>query len=319
MAALNGTPFLALRRIAGACAGTILLLGTTAPSLAGQTHFGSPEAAIEALVAGLKNDSIAELTVVLGADADRLLASGDAVADKQARAAFLASFDESHRITLSGDARAVLEIGKDGWPLPVPIVRGPQGWYFDTAAGEDEMVNRRIGRNELSTIQMMLTYVDAQREYASEDRDGSGARSYAMKLRSTPGNRDGLYWPTTEGEAQSPLGPLFADAAKEGYPGHDAATTTPTAYHGYYYRILTGQGADAPGGAYEYVAGGRMIGGFALLAYPASYRVSGIMSFIVGPDGIVYEQDLGPDTAGIAAGVTTYNPDRSWRRVESPG
>ncbi len=243
---------------------------------------------------------------VLGPGSGKIVQSGDAVADKASRERFLRAYNEANRLDKSGDAKAVLSVGKDSWPFPIPIVKDAAGWRFDARQGQEEILNRRIGRNELSAVQAMLAYVDAQREYYLRNPQGDKLLHYAQKFASAPGKRDGLYFPTQAGEKPSPLGPLFASAKAEGYTKGDSSLPVP--YHGYRYRILRGQGADAPGGAYEYIAQGRMIGGFALVAWPASYGNSGVMTFIVNHGGVVYEKDLGPDTAAAVQKITTIQP-----------
>ncbi len=238
------------------------------------------------------------------------MSSGDPVADKDARAHFAARYDEAHKIEKEGDDKAVLVIGKEDYPTPIPILRQGDRWRFDTKAGEEEILDRRIGRNELSTIAVCRAFVEAQRDYASKDRTDPGIREYAQKFRSSPGRHDGLYWQATPDEEESPLGPLVASAQAEGYGKHPAGKPQP--YHGYYYKILTRQGKDAPGGAYSYVANGHMIGGFALVAFPAEYGNSGVKTFIVNQDGKIYEKDLGPDTARAASRMTVFNPDATW-------
>jgi hypothetical protein len=213
------------------------------------------------------------------------------------------------------DKKVTLVVGTHDWPFPVPIVKKGETWVFDTMAGKEELLNRRIGRNELNTIKVCLAYVDAQREYALKDRDGDGLLEYAQKFRSTAGKKDGLYWQAKEGEEQSPLGDLAARAVKEGYTSKKPGDN-PVPYHGYFYKILKAQGKNAPGGAYDYVVKGSMIGGFALVAYPAEYGNSGVMTFIVNHDAVVYEKDLGKDTAKIASTMTKYDPDKSWKKAE---
>jgi hypothetical protein len=208
----------------------------------------------------------------------------------------------------------VLQIGAEEWPFPIPIVKRGEKWSFDTGKGKEELINRRIGRNELNTIQTCLAYVDAQREYVVKDRDGDGLFEYAQKLRSDPGKKNGLYWEAKTSEGQSPLGPLFAAAQEKGYS--KAAGGKPVPYHGYYYRILTAQGKSAPDGAYDYLVRGNMIGGFALVAYPAKYGASGIMTFIVNHDGVVYQKDLGKKTEKAAQAMKVFNPDSTWKKVE---
>jgi hypothetical protein len=273
-----------------------------------QKTFASPEEAVQALVAALKAGDVKAQLAVLGSEAKAVLQSGDAVADKAARARFLQAYEEANKLEKSGDAKAVLVIGKLGWPFPIPVAKEADGWRFDTAAGKEEILNRRIGANELSTMQAMLAYSDAQREYYAANPQKDKLLQYAQKFVSTQGKRDGLYYPTKAGEPRSPLGPLFDSAKAQGY-------TQGGGYHGYKYKILKAQGADAKGGAYSYLAQGRMIGGYALVAWPAAYGNSGVMTFVINHDGVLYEKDLGPGTAEAAAKITKFNPDKSWKAV----
>lgn len=282
------------------------------PAAAKQQVFATPDEAVKALVAAARGTDAKALLAVLGAGAKSLIDSGDAVADKERRARFVASYDEAGKVETAGDAKAILITGKDAWPFPIPLVKDSAGWRFDPKAGKDEIINRRIGSNELSTIQSMLAYVDAQRDYYRLNPQQDKLQGYAQKMVSSKGKRDGLYYPTKSGEALSPLGPLFDAAKAEGYGGTDIKSK---AYHGYQYRILKGQGKDAAGGAYDYMAKGQMIGGFALIAWPASYRNSGVMTFIVNHDGVVYEKDLGPDTPAAAGKITRFNPDSGWKKL----
>jgi hypothetical protein len=279
-----------------------------------QQHFTTPETAIAALIAAVRSGDAGRIGAVLGPGSDRLISSGDPVADREGRARFVAAFEKNSRIELEGDAKATLVVGENDWPLPFPVVKRADGWRFDAKSGADEILNRRIGRNELAAIQVCLAYVDAQREYALTQGDRDGRHEYAMKLVSTPGKKDGLYWPTKEGQPLSPLGPLAAKAKEEGYGKSKNAAHEP--YHGYFYRILTGQGRDAPGGAYGYVAQGSMIGGFALVAYPARWGASGVMTLIVNHEGSVYQKNLGKQTATIASRMTLFNPDATWSKVQ---
>jgi hypothetical protein len=292
-------------------AATLLFVGTSSAADA-QKSFGSPEEAAKALVAAVGKGNLKEMQAILGPGSKALVQSGDAVADRRGRERFVRAYEESSKVERQGDANAVLLIGKDDWPMPIPVVKGKDGWRFDARQGGEEILNRRIGRNELSTVQAMLAYVDAQREYYLRNPQGDKLLHYAQKFGSTKGKRDGLYFPTKAGEAPSPLGPLYASAKAAGYT--KAGNGMPTPYHGYRYRILKGQGPDAPGGAYDYVAQGRMIGGFALVAWPASYGSSGVMTFIVNHEGVVYEKDLGPETAKAVGKITRFNPDKSWKR-----
>ena len=276
-----------------------------------QPSFASADEAASALVQAVKGGNKSKALAILGPGAGTWMSSGDAVADRAANEAFVAAYDQKHAIVPDGDARAKLTIGTDDWPFAFPLVKVDGRWRFDTAAGKDEMLARRIGRNELDVIDVMLAIVDAQREYASADRDRNGALEYARKFASSSGKQDGLYWPTKAGEPQSPLGPLVVRATGEGY----AKQKGPTPYHGYHFRMLRGQGPAASGGALDYVVRGRMIGGFAAIAYPAKYGSSGVMSFIVNHDGVVYQKDLGPQTATRAAAITKFDPGQGWTAV----
>jgi hypothetical protein len=237
--------------------------------------------------------------------------SGDDVADRAAFKRFATAYDQAHRLE-GGGGKVVLYVGRDEFPFPIPLVPDGPRWFWDAAAGDDELLNRRIGQNELSAIQVCLAYVDAQREYYSR---GTGLLEYARRFNSTRGKRDGLYWDAKPGERPSPLGPLVARAQAAGYPLPPRGAPVP--YHGYFYRILFAQGPDASGGAYEFVVKGHMIGGFALVAHPAAHGVSGIMTFIVNQDGVVYQKDLGPKTAQAAGAIKAYNPDSTWTRAEA--
>jgi hypothetical protein len=281
-----------------------------------QRTFASPSEAVQALVEAVKAGDMEALASVLGPEGRDLISSGDAVADKQDRARFVRYYEASNKMERPTDTKAVLVIGQDQWPLPIPVVKEGETWRFDSAAGKEEVLSRRIGQNELDTIQVCLAYVDAQREYARVPREGDGLLTYAMRFRSDEGQKNGLYWPTKEGEALSPLGVLVANARAEGY-SRKASGGKPTPYHGYFYRILTAQGPDAPGGAYDYVVNGKMIGGFALVAHPAQYGVSGVMTFIVNNEGVVYQKDLGRDTETISRTMETYNPDSTWKKTKT--
>ena len=288
------------------------LLGFGAPAFA-QEQFGTPEAAVEALVAAARSGDGDTILKVLGRDGKPIVSSGDPVADSNIRQDFVSAYDAKHVIEMEGDGTQTLIIGEDDWPFPIPLINTAGRWQFDTNEGLDEILRRRIGRNELSTIQVSLAYVQAQNEYASLDPAGQGRGVYAQRIVSRPGKKDGLYWPTAEGEEPSPLGDLAAQAAAEGYKTGSA----PIPYHGYYYRILTGQGAAAPGGAYDYLAKGKMIGGFALIAYPADHGNSGIMTFMVNQDGTVFQKDLGPKTTRLVREITAFSPDDTWTKVDA--
>ncbi len=278
-----------------------------------QRNFASPEEATKALHAAMKSGDWKQIYAVLGPGSGKLIYTGDKVADSATRTQFVEAYDKSAKFDREGNAKATLLLGQNDYPFPFPLVKGAKGWAFDSRAGAEEIVNRRIGENELAAIQVCLAYVDAQREYATRDRDNNGLLEYATKLVSTPGKHDGLYWPTKEGEPPSPFGPLATRAAGEGY-GLDA-TGGPGAYHGYHYRVLSAQGQFAQGGAYDYHVKGRMIGGFAMVAYPARWGVSGVMSFTCNHDGVVYEKNLGRDTPALAKAMTRFDPDPSWQKV----
>ena len=279
-----------------------------------QRAFESADAASAALVEAMRSDDARKVFAVLGPGSGNLIYTGDKVADRRMREIFVAAWEKSHKFDSANPAKLTLLVGENDYPFPFPLVQVASSWKFDARAGAEEIVNRRIGRNELAAIQVCLAYVDAQREFALKDRDGDGLLEYAQKLMSSPGKHDGLYWPAKEGEPPSPIGPLMVEAAGKGY-GKNADGEV-RAYHGYRYRILTAQGPDAPGGAYGYMAKGKMIGGFALVAYPARWGASGVMSFICNQDGTVYQKNLGRDSATVANGMSRYNPDTSWTKVE---
>ena len=291
------------------CAG---MLGWSAQALAQET-FDTPDAAVEALVGAAKSEDTDAILKVLGPDGKDIVSSGDEVADRNVREAFVASYDNKHEIENEGDGTYTLVLGGDDWPFPIPVVYGNGGWHFDTEGGVDEILRRRIGRNELSAIEVNRAYIEAQNEYAALDPAKLGRRAYAQRIVSRPGQKDGLYWPTEDGEQPSPLGELAAEAAAEGYK----VGQTPIPYHGYYYRVLTRQGPAAQGGAYNYVDKGKMVGGFALIAYPAEYGNSGIVTFIVSHDGTVFQKDLGPDTARLARDIGAFDPGPGWTEAEA--
>jgi Protein of unknown function (DUF2950) len=298
-------------RFAALAAGAVILL-LTAPAVLAQQTYKTPEVAAAALVdAARADDQKAEL-VVLGPDGEDIISSGDQVSDTAIRERFLKSYDAKHQIAMKGDSRAVLVIGDNDYPFPIPLARKAGKWSFDTEEGRREILYRRIGHNELDTIQVCLAYVDAQDEYADKDRTGTGPGVYAQRFISNPDKKDGLYWPASTGEEESPLGELFAKASAQGYKAGEGRSP----YHGYYYKILTTQGRHAPGGAADYIVNGKMIGGFALVAYPAEYRNSGVMTFIVSYAGTVFQKDLGPDTEELAEKITAFDPDSTWKKVE---
>lgn len=283
---------------------------SAAAASAPQRSFASPEDAANALVGALKAHDRAALVAILGPASDRWISSGDAVADRSDSDRFVAAFEQKHVITPDRDARATLAVGPDDWPFAFPLVKSDAGWRFDTEAGKEELLARRIGQNELAVINVMLAIVDAQREYALGNHSRDGVAQYAKKFASSPGKQDGLYWPTKTGEPESPLGPLVRRATTEGYQAKKGSQPRP--YHGYYFRMLSGQGSHAKGGALEYVVQGRMIGGFAAVAYPAQYGNSGVMTFIVNHDGAVYQRDLGPDTTKKARAMRRFDPGPGW-------
>jgi len=288
---------------------------TASPAMAGgpagQKSFVSPQQAVAALVAAVRDNNDAELLAILGPGSEDLISSGDRVADQKGRTRFLKAYEEKKSLEQKGEGRAVLLVGGKDYPFPMPIVRQGDAWLFDTQAGMEEILNRRIGRNELHTIEVMRAYTDAQREYACMKPNGCRPE-FAQKFASSEGKKDGLYWEAGEGEAESPFGPLIARATEEGYTG-GLDQDPPEPFHGYYFKILKAQGEHAKGGAFDYVADGKMVLGFALVAYPAKYGASGIMTFIVNQEGVIYEKDLGEDTAAAAAAITTFDPDDTWK------
>jgi hypothetical protein len=279
-----------------------------------QLTFASPEEAVRAMVEALNSNDLKALEAIFGPGSQDLITSGDPVADKSGREQFLKLYDEKNRLEQTAD-KAVLSVGNEDWPFPIPMVKKDAFWRFDTEEGSEEILARRIGRNELSVIQICLAYVDAQREYALKDRNGDGFLEYAQKFASESGKKDGLYWKVKEGDEQSPLGPLIVEAQEQGYTAKKSGGK-PIPYHGYYYRILKGQGKKAPGGAYDYMVKGKMIGGFALVAYPAKYGSSGIMTFIVNHDGAVYQKDFGRNTEKAAQAIKLFNLDSMWKKVD---
>ncbi len=275
-----------------------------------QETFSAPEQAIDALIAADRSNNTAELLKILGPDSEKIISSGDPIADKAGRNRFAAAYDASHKLERPGADKVDLIVGTEDWPYPIPLVREGAVWRFDTKAGENVILTRRIGRNELKVIEVCRAYVEAQREFAAKDHTGTGHLEYARNILSSKGNHDGLYWPSGAGEEQSALGPLMAKARAAGYFAKDSEAAP---FYGYYYKILIRQGPNAPGGAKNYVVDSHMTGGFAMLAFPARYGDSGIMTFIVNQDGIVYQKDLGPDTASVADKITEFDPDASWK------
>ncbi len=319
MLTLIQNPARVLRRVAAGAlvVGAALLSGCASDfsNYDNQTTFASPEKAVNALVDAAKADDVPRLKSIFGDHAELVLSSGDPVADRQNREVFTVAAQQGWKLErLSADARGLV-LGYDNWPFPIPVVKDSRGWWFNTEAGWLEVVARRIGRNELATIGSLQAYVIAQREYASEGHDGRPAGLYAQRVRSQPGRQDGLYWPVNSpGERPSPLSELAAQATADGYG--QQLNAAPAPFHGYIYRILTEQGPDAPGGAMNYMNGADMTGGFAMIATPAVYGKSGVMTFMVGPGGVVYESDLGDNTAAAAAAITSFNPDSRWSVVD---
>src|SRR5882757_595569 len=278
-----------------------------------QQVFSSADAAANALVAAGKADDMKTLSSILGPDADQVLSSGDSVADKNARNDFVRRYQEMHRLAYDDRGRVILYIGAENWPVPLPLVKKNGGWIFDTAAGKEELLFRRIGRNELFTVDVLEDLAEAQTEYASEAHDGESTDQFAQRILSDTGKRNGLYWETAEGQPESPIGPLIASASAEGYKSDGGGNPVP--FHGYYYKVLTRQGKNAPGGAKDYLVNGKMTNGFAFLAYPAEYRSSGVMTLMINQEGVIVQKDLGPNTAKLASVMTEFNPDKTWQEV----
>lgn len=297
------------------CFIVILSFGVPASAQdAGQRTFKSPKQAFKALVEAARGNDTAELLVIFGPEGKDIISSGDAVADERARERFVRAAGEATSFSGLNSKTVKVVIGKDRWSFPVPIVKSGKDWVFATKDGRDEVLTRRVGRNELNTIQFCLTYVKAQREYAAKDRNGDGVLQFAQHFLSNKDKKDGLYWEASSGEEMSPLGPLVAHASEEGYPVKK--TGRPTPYHGYYLKILKAQGENAPGGQMDYISDGKMVRGFGLLAYPAKYGVSGVMTFMVNQAGIVYQKNLGPETEEVAKAITKYDPDKTWNKAE---
>jgi hypothetical protein len=290
----------------------IVLMGCVArPSLAqqaGQKTFSSAEGASEALVAAARSNDQKAMLDILGADGKQIVSSGDEAEDSENRANFVEKYQEMHRLVKEPDGTTVLYIGAKNWPTPIPLVKKGNSWYFDTEAGKMEILYRRVGRNEMSAIRVCQELAAAEKEYSAQHGE------YAQKIFSDAGQHNGLYWKAADGEPQSPIGPLVASAVAEGY--HRDPAGAPTPFHGYYYRILTLQGKHAQGGAKNYIINGKMTEGFAFVAYPADYRSSGVMTFIVSADGVVYQKDLGERTDVLAKAMRGYNHNSSWEKAE---
>jgi len=298
---------------ANVAAAAVLLIGSLAIPLKaqqrGQKTFPSAEEASKALIAAGTNNDEGALLEILGPDAKDIVSSGDPTEDAENRANIVKKYNEMHRLLKEPDGMTTIYIGAENWPMPIPLVNKGSIWYFDTEAGKKEILYRRVGRNELSAIRVCQELAAAEKEYYS-----AGHNEYAQKIYSDNGQHNGLYWKVSAGETPSPIGPLVAEAVAEGYTSNQDATPTP--YRGYYFHILTGQGSDAPGGARSYIAGGKMTGGFAFVAYPAEYRSSGVMTFIVGQDGVVYQRDLGKGTPNLAKNMKQFDPNSHWEKAE---
>ena len=307
LAAATVAAFIAIGSIGGAVA--------AGPAGNAPITFGSPDEAVKALINAARADNVDAIVQIFGAASRDWLLSGDPVQDAQARQRFVAAFEQKSALEMQGSDKVVLNVGDDGFPFPFPLVQKAGRWSFYAAAGKEELLNRWIGRDELNTIEALHAIVDTQHEYATMDRGPGRVPEYAQKFRSSPGKKDGLYWPATPGEKESPLGPLIADAVKAAYRVPDTESG-PVPYQGYYFRILSGQGERAPGGAYDYVVKGKMIGGFAVIAYPAKYGVSGVKTFMVNHDGVVYEADLGAQTAKVAEKLQKFDPGTGWSKAE---
>jgi len=277
-----------------------------------QQGFHTPEEAAQELVRAARSQDVEEVHRILGREAEEIVSSGDDVADRQAREKFLNAYDEKNSLVAEADGSMTLQVGHDDWPMPIPIVEQRGSWRFDTRRGKDEILNRRIGRNELSIRQVCLAIVDAQREYVTKDHNGDGVLEYAQKIISDPGQRNGLYWETGPQEPPSPLGPLVAEAAEEGYGTTSNQSGKRRPFHGYYFKLLKSQGPNAPGGSRDYMVNGRLTEGFAVVAWPAEYDNSGVMTFLTSHHGIVYEQNLGRRTERIASSMSALDPDSGW-------
>ncbi|HEY1269084.1 MAG TPA: DUF2950 domain-containing protein [Candidatus Binatia bacterium] len=296
--------------LAAICAALLLTAFSAAIAAAPQQKtFSSAEEAVKATIAAAKAGNDKELLAIFGPQSKDLLSSGDPVADKERRGRVIAAYEEKNRLAKEGN-NTILIVGNNEWPFPIPLVQEGGKWKFDTEQGREEILNRRIGENELFTINTLLAVVDAERDYAMKADGKTGLREYAQKFLSDAGKKNGLYWDTKAGEPESPLGPIMKQARNEGYKSGAPS------YHGYHYRILTAQGKDAPGGAYSYIVKGKMVGGFAVVAYPAEYGNSGVMTFIVNHDGKVLQKDLGKNTSTAAAAIKDFNPDKGWTEAK---
>ncbi len=301
-------------------AAAVLVFVSFAGCTAEPRKFDSADDAVVKLTTAVRDDDRTALRDMFGECCDDLLDSGDEIQDRSNAEAFLAAYEEKHTLVPAGDGTVILEVGAEDWPMPIPIVESKGEWYFDAAAGENEILCRRVGRNELNAIEVCRAIVDAQDEYAATAHDGEKAGLYAQRFISTTGKQDGLYWPVEADEPESPLGALVAEAVDEGYPAPESGTGSAGAsgketrrpFHGYYYRLLTCQGKNAPGGPRTYLVDGKLCDGFAVVAYPVDYRNSGVKTFLVNRSGIVYETDLGSETLARARALVEFDPDDSW-------
>lgn len=311
----SGMRQLAFKSIGGALVIAVSAFAVVHP-LPDERQFNTPEDAVKALTAAVEAKDTNTLHAIFGPEL-RGLISADPVQASNRFAVFSRRVSEKVNLVHQSDARISLDVGRDAWPFPIPLVQTNGKWYFDTDAGREEILNRRVGWNELGAIRVCRAYVDAQREYAGEFHDGDNVMQYAQKLRSDPGKHNGLYWHAEPGEEMSPFGPLIAQAHGEGYRhGSKIMNGTNSPYHGYYFKVLTRQGRHAPGGKYNYIINGRMLAGFALVAWPAQWDNSGVMTFIVNQQGVVYEKNLGPDTAALASRMSTFDPDATWKLTQ---
>ena len=304
--------YMATLAIAGALFATFPIL--SAAQQKGQETFSSAMEASKALVAAVKANDESSLLKIFGPDAKDLVSSGDPVEDKDNREEFVQKYQQMHRLVIEPDGTTTLYIGAENWPTPIPLMHKGTAWYFDTPAGKQEVLYRRIGKNELAVIQVCGELVDAEKEYYAQAHDGDSAQQYAQKLISDPGKHNGLYWEASGGQTESPIGPLIASAVVQGYTSDEIKKLEP--FQGYYFRILTSQGPTVPGGTRSYIVDGKMTRGFAFLAYPAEYRSTGVMTFIVDQDGIVYEKDLGAKTAAVVKSLTRYDRNATWRKAD---
>ncbi|MBW2187157.1 MAG: DUF2950 domain-containing protein [Deltaproteobacteria bacterium] len=280
----------------------------------GQKSYSSPQGAVDALVSALRNDNDDELLNILGPDSAELISSGDAVADQHGKTQFLSAYEQKNTLDRVNENRMILMVGDRDYPFPLPIVQQREVWFFDARAGKEEILNRHIGRNELNTIEVMRTYTDAQREYACLVRN-DGVAAFAQNLASSKGIKDGLYWEKRDGELESPLGPRIAKASEQCYR-IDQDNPFPEPFNGYLYKIIKAQGEHATGGAFDYAINGKMVLGFSLLAHPAKYGSSGIMTFIINQQSQIYQKDLGEQTSEVAAEIMTFDPDNSWKKYK---